>query len=211
MCEIPAQDDSEKARLLEIYKLQVQLTNDVSNRRTSTNRFYMISLSGVALVFSTVFDITGNGTNTFTDLSLELLAYMFATIGLSLSWSWFISTESYLRLVSRKYEVLKELEIKLDYNFFEKEWGYLGKHGNNLTYRELSRIELSPSIIFLAIFLFLLAFSASNIQPKVRDLWLFTIDLRILLFVYPPIVIFWFFTFNMISNKRRNKARKLEK
>ncbi len=38
MDENPERDDSGKARLLEIYKLQLQTINDISNRRLTTNR-----------------------------------------------------------------------------------------------------------------------------------------------------------------------------
>ena len=50
--------DGKQERLVEIYKLQAQLTNSVSNRRTTTNRFYIVVMSGLILIFSTLIELT---------------------------------------------------------------------------------------------------------------------------------------------------------
>lgn len=45
--------------------------------------------------------------------------------GLLLSLIWFISIRYYYRVISRKYEVLKNLETNLDFHFFAEEWKLL--------------------------------------------------------------------------------------
>ena len=45
--------DQKRNRLTEIYKLQVQQANNISNRRTVTNRFYLLVMSALAVIFST--------------------------------------------------------------------------------------------------------------------------------------------------------------
>ena len=52
MEEKKADLDGKQDRLIEIYKLQAQLANNISNRRTTTNRFYLLVMSGLTVIFS---------------------------------------------------------------------------------------------------------------------------------------------------------------
>ena len=50
------QTKTNQDQLLEIYKLHAQLASSASNRRTATNRFYQLALSGVLLLFSRLYN-----------------------------------------------------------------------------------------------------------------------------------------------------------
>ncbi len=45
------QTKTNQDQLLEIYKLHMQQTNNMSNRRAAASRFYQLALSGLFIVF----------------------------------------------------------------------------------------------------------------------------------------------------------------
>ncbi|MCY3742149.1 MAG: hypothetical protein OXH00_14135 [Candidatus Poribacteria bacterium] len=113
--------------LIEIYKLHVQLADSVSNRRTTTNRFYMLVLSGLAVIFSALLQ-RKNG------VPLSWLTVGFGLLGISLAAAWCVVIRSYRQLNSRKFKALEKLEEKLAYPFFKHEWEFLGKGKERKTY-----------------------------------------------------------------------------
>ena len=52
MDEKQQDSNSKQDRLIEIYKLHVQQANNISNRRTTTNRFYLLVMSALTVIFS---------------------------------------------------------------------------------------------------------------------------------------------------------------
>ena len=151
MDEKREEDNSNQDQLLEIYKLQAQLANDISNRRTTTNRFYILVMSGLLLIFTNILQSKGGiASELLKIISIQQLVSAVGAIGLSLSMIWCVSLNSYLRVNSRKYEALKQLERRLDYQFFDIEWSFLPKNEKNQTYWQRSIIELFlPTLFFL--------------------------------------------------------------
>ena len=125
--EKPGQSNGNQDRLIEIYKLQAQLANSISNRRITINRFYMLVMSGLVLIFPAYFKLPAE----IQDLvSIEFLIVGIALLGITLSLAWFILINSNLRQSMLKYEALKRLENKLEYQFFKDEWEFLEKIWN---------------------------------------------------------------------------------
>ena len=61
-------------QLLEIYKIQAQLTNSISNRRTTTNRFYQVLLSGLIIILTALLqNKSGEPVQLLGGLSIESL------------------------------------------------------------------------------------------------------------------------------------------
>lgn len=140
MNEKQNRSDAEWTRLMDIYKVQVQMVNDISNRRLATHRFYQLLLSGIALVF---FGFLQHGIKLLpegSDISIEQLIGIVGFCGTFLSWVWGISIDSSLKWNARKYEVLKELEAEFEYAFFTREWELISKWANK-SYVELSKFE----------------------------------------------------------------------
>ncbi|MYA57240.1 hypothetical protein F4X88_13155 [Candidatus Poribacteria bacterium] len=108
----------EKQELLEIYKLHTQLADNVSNRRATANRFYILVLPGLAVLFS-AFLQHENG------VPLGWLMIGFGLFGMLLAAAWYIVIRSYRQLNSGKFKALHELEEKLAYPFFKREWELL--------------------------------------------------------------------------------------
>ena len=138
------QTKTNQDQLLEIYKLHAQLANSASNRRTATHRFYQLVLSGVLLFFFTVGQHKDKilPEELSNKLTPETLTTGLGCVGFVLSWIWFISIDTHLDAISRKYEVLKELETKLDFQFITHEWDLLGEKRKNSTYRKLAFREV---------------------------------------------------------------------
>lgn len=143
--------DSSKNQLLEIYKLHAELADRVSQRREGANRLHVSLLSGF-LVFLAALLRFGSG-----EIPTSVLLLFSGIIGMSISGSWYIVIRSYRQLNTGKFDILHELEQKLDYPFFKREWELLerGKYRNR--YWKLTVVEkFLPTIFFLLFFFFLL-------------------------------------------------------
>ena len=101
---------NEKQEVLEIYKLHAELADSISKQRASANRFYILVLSGFAVLFSTFLQ-RPNG------VPLGWLMVSFGFFGLLLAGAWHGAIRSYRQLNTAKFKVLHELEEKLAYPF----------------------------------------------------------------------------------------------
>lgn len=135
----------EKQELLEIYKLHAELADSVSRQRGTANRFYLLVLSGLAVLFS-AFLQRKNG------VLLEWLMVGFGLFGMLLASAWYIVIRSYRQLNSGKFKALHELEEKLTYPFFKREWDLLAEGRERKTYWRLTVVETFVPIIFFACF-----------------------------------------------------------
>ena len=123
------QSEGSQDQLIEIYRLQAQLADNISNRRTTIHKFYLLLMSGLALIFPTFFKLP---TEIRSQVSIEFLIVGMALLGIPLSVVWFILINSNLRQSMVKYEALKRLEDKLDYQFFRDEWAFLERYGKSM-------------------------------------------------------------------------------
>ena len=158
------QDQSEQAdgnqdQLIEIYKLQAQLANSISTRRITINRFYVLLMSGLVLIFPAFFKLPTEIRNL---ISIEFLILGLPLLGITLSVAWFILISSNLRQSIIKYEALKKLEDKLEYQFFKDEWEYLEKYQKGKAYWDTPYVEIFIPVLFFIIFTLLLDVATGN-------------------------------------------------
>ena len=139
--------NSTQNELLEIYKLHTELADRVSQRREGANRLYVSLLVGL-MVFGAALLRYGTG-----DVSAKIVLCAMGTIGALLSVSWYIVIRSYRQLNTGKFKPLHELEEKLAYPFFTREWELLGEGRDRRRYWKLSVVETSLPWIFFALFL----------------------------------------------------------
>ena len=78
--------------------------------------------------------------------------------GILLSVSWLIAIRSYRQLNSAKFKLLLELEEKLAYPFYSREWELLGEGKKASRYLELTFVETILPFCFIIIFISLLFF-----------------------------------------------------
>lgn len=151
----------EKQELLEIYKLHAGLADSVSRQRATANRFYMLVLSGLAVLFS-AFLQRENG------VPLRWLMVGFGLFGMLLAVAWYIVIRSYRQLNSGKFKALHELEEKLAYPFFRQEWDLLTEGKERKTYWKLTVVETFVPVIFFICFAVLLGigiYQLVNVAP----------------------------------------------
>ena len=131
----------EKQELIEIYKLHAELADSVSKQQGTANRFYMLVLSGLAVLFS-AFLQRENG------VLIGWLMIGFGLFGMLLASAWYIVIRSYRQLNSGKFKALHELEEKLAYPFFKREWDLLAEGREQKTYWRLTVVETFVPTIF---------------------------------------------------------------
>lgn len=135
-------NDSRQHELLELYKLHAEFADRVSQRREGANRLFVSLLVGLLVFLGIFFRFEPNGS------SLAIALLFVGIIGSVLSISWYIVLRSYRQLNSGKFHVLHELEKKLSFAFFEKEWIYLESGEKPERYWKLTVVETSLPVIF---------------------------------------------------------------
>ena len=136
--------DKDKQELLEIYKLHAELADKVSQRREGANRLYVSLLTSFFILVAAVARF-GSG-QVFVSEWLILLVGGF--LGFALSASWYVTLQSHRQLNSGKFKALHELEAKLAYPFFTREWDFLEEGKNKKIYWELTLVERYLPCIF---------------------------------------------------------------
>ena len=146
-------DDSKRKELLEIYRLHADLADKVSQRREDANRLYVSLLVGLGVFVAALLRF-GNG-----DGYDQPILVSAGVIGALLSVSWYIVIRSYRQLNAGKFLALHELEEKLAYPFFKREWDLLAEGKNRNRYWKLTNVETGLPIIFFALSCSLVIFS----------------------------------------------------
>ena len=149
-------DETKRNDLLEIYKLHAELADRVSQRREGANRLYVSLLLGLIALLAALLRF-GVG-----DLSPRVVVLAAGIVGAVLSASWYVVIRSYRQLNTGKFRALQELEQKLAYPFFEREWELLGKGADPKRYWRLTVVErFLPAAFFVlsCVLMLLSAFS----------------------------------------------------
>ena len=144
--------DGNRQELLEIYKLHAELADLVSQRREGANRLYVSLLTGIVLVLATFLRYGSE------IVHVETVLTAFCIFGILLSASWFVIIRSYRQLNTGKFDVLHELEQKLAYPFFKREWQLLEEGKNLSRYWKLTIVETFLPWIFVFLFSALIIF-----------------------------------------------------
>lgn len=138
-------------QLLEQYKLYVELTDRVSDRRIKTSQYFITLLSGLLVVLSFVLHKDQQ------DSLSQFQPYIVSSVGLLgiiLCFVWRLNIRSYRQLNSQKFKVIHDMEKQLPYPLFAKEWELLGKGKEQGKYLQLSRVEkLVPFILSIPFFI----------------------------------------------------------
>ena len=146
-------DDSNRRELLEIYKLHAGLADKVSQRREGANRLYVALLVGLVVFVAALLRFgVGDGYQ-------KVILFSAGAIGALLSVSWYIVIRSYRQLNTGKFLALHELERKLAYPFFTREWELLAEGRDRSRYWRLTVVEVGLPIIFFVLSCGLVALS----------------------------------------------------
>lgn len=146
-------DESKRDELLEIYKLHAELADRVSQRRDAANQRYAGMLVGLGAFLAFLLGV-GDG-----DLA-AIATRLVSGLGMVLSLSWYVVIRSYRQLNTGKFKSLHELEEKLAYPFYKREWELLGEGRDSRRYWRLSVVEtfLPWTFFVLSVALFVWSF-----------------------------------------------------
>ena len=146
-------NNSGQHELLELYKLHAELADRVSQRREGANRLYAGLLTGFT-AFAIALLRFGTG-----DVPMNSILFVGGAVGASLSVSWYVVIRSYRQLNTGKFRALHELEKKLSYPFFTREWELLAEGEDRKRYWKLTVVETGLPVTFLLLSCLLMAFS----------------------------------------------------
>lgn len=152
--------DGDKTELLEIYKLHAELADRVSQRREAANRLYVSLLTGLFVFLAAMVRYGAEAVSVWVGLLGA------GILGLVLSASWYIVIRSYRQLNTGKFEVLGDLEDKLAFPFFRREWKVLEAGENRSRYWRLTVVETFLPILFGVISLVLVLVSLVGCFPR---------------------------------------------
>ncbi len=137
-----------REHLLEQYKLYVQMADNISNRRSIANGFFLtintFLLSGLSLVSS----IRPN-----SGFSPKLFPIFAAIAGIAFCLEWSGIVRSYRNLNRVKFEVVRELEPRLPAALYGTEWRILTSGSGGRKYKELTEVEKWVPVIFISLYI----------------------------------------------------------
>lgn len=128
--------------LLEQYKLFVGTSERNSDRRASSNKYFLsinsiiLGLSGYAI-----------------GLTFQLWHLVSSLLGIILCVYWLLTLKSYRGLNSAKFKVIHNIEEKLPVKLFKDEWDYMDRGTNPKKYLKLSVLEQGIPILFSLLYI----------------------------------------------------------
>lgn len=146
-------DFSDKEILMEQYKMFVQTSEDLVNRKQSVNTFYVtlnsILLSGIVSVICAAGEIlhivSGN------DIIYAISAFL-SVIGIVICCSWITLLNSYSDLNASKMAIIGCIEERLALKLFDTEWALLTRRIGNKKYKSFTVKEVAVAKIFLGLY-----------------------------------------------------------
>ena len=140
--------------LLEQYKLYVEMADRISQRRDQSNKFYATVYSALAavLLLAARFDLS--------DSTLGIVFLAVGIVGTSLAFIWWLNIQSYRALNRAKFAVIQEMETRLPFPGYKKEWELLRPPQGKPKYLQLTRIEQYVPAVFLLMSMALVGYAA---------------------------------------------------
>lgn len=129
------------AHFVEQYKLFVDSSQRISERRERANVFFMTVNAALLGTIPTLL----NGFKPSVYLWLLFIPVM----GVMFCWLWYSMLKNYKQLNSAKFKIIHIMEERMPVNLFRYEWDILGAGKDKKVYTPLSKIEQYVSHIFL--------------------------------------------------------------
>ncbi len=136
---------ADSQHLIEQYKLYVEMADRISQRRGTTNTFF--------LTFNTAIVAALAGFYQQVPSKVSIALYLAASV---MAITWALLLRSYRNLNSAKFEVIGEIEKRLPAQmYYAAEWKALGEGKNYKKYIPLSVTETIVPVIFFFIYIYL--------------------------------------------------------
>ncbi len=142
--------ENDKDALLEQYKLFLQTSEDLVNRRQNVNSFYISISSALVAIMGVLFAI-GLGKN-----AELIISAAFCIIGIVLSISWSNTLSCYGNLNSSKMKIISNIEKQLPLSLFDAEWAALSDKLNKKKYVSFTESEKIIPRLFGVVYCFII-------------------------------------------------------
>ena len=146
-------DESRVQPLLEQYKLFVNTSEALGQRRQAVNTFFL-SVNSLLLAAAGLIVLDGE----FSDLE-SLVLLCLSTSGFVLCLVWRSLIRSFRQLSAGKFKVIHALERHLPARLFTAEWAALGSGNDPRLYKPFTRTESMTPIAFAVLHIALFAIS----------------------------------------------------
>ncbi|HUB14011.1 MAG TPA: hypothetical protein VMB34_18825 [Acetobacteraceae bacterium] len=128
--------------LLEQYKLYVDTTNKISDRRGAAHTLLLTVNTSLITVYGFLLS-----QQTTSGVQRAPWVWIVPVAGMLIAAAWYLLVRSYRALNSAKFAVIREIESRLPARLFELEWHYIN-HGGGRAYLQLTRIEQYVPVVF---------------------------------------------------------------
>lgn len=135
--------------LLEQYKIYVNSSEKISDRRQKSNEFFLTLNSALVALLGFIATKT-NGSE------IKYILILASVAGITMCYLWYRIIFSYKCLNSGKFKVIHAIERRLPLALYDTEWEALDRGKNKKTYWPFSHIELFVPWIFILIYLIIL-------------------------------------------------------
>ena len=147
--------DLDRADLMEQYKIYLQTSEDLVERRQSVNNFYSTANTALVTIFGSVLALSPN-----RDMSL-FVGLCFAVLGVVLCLSWMRIIKSYGNLNASKMKVISIIEKQLPASLYDAEWSVMSDRLNKQRYVSFTDSEKRVPVVFIAIYIVIFLVSVS--------------------------------------------------
>lgn len=138
----------DKTLLIEQYKLLINQSDKLTERRIKINQFYLSIISGIIVIAGFLIDHDQINHNNLFQLTIS-----FASLGLICSLIWALNLISIRAIIGSKYQVILQIEEQFPIQAYKKEWeifNYKNPLGRHL---KLTKIEIIVPFIVAILFL----------------------------------------------------------
>lgn len=147
-----APGDLNQDALLEQYKLFLQTSEDLVNRRQNVNSFYISISSAIVAIMGFLFAMD------LGRMSELIIGFAFCIVGIILSISWSKSLACYGNLNSSKMKIISSIEKQLPLSLFDAEWAALSDKLNKKKYVSFTESEQTIPRLFGLLYCIVIVF-----------------------------------------------------
>lgn len=135
--------------LLDQYKIYINATEKISDRRQKTNEFFLALNTALVALLGFIATKTSQS-------EITLMIGVSAIAGVTICYLWYRIIASYKGLNSAKFKVIHAIEMRLPLALYDTEWEMLGRGKDKKVYWPFSHIELHVPKIFIVIYIALI-------------------------------------------------------
>jgi hypothetical protein len=142
-----------REHILEMYKLYVEMADNISERRQTANSFFLTLHSAIVAFIG-----YGNLVQSSSPL-IGIFSVPIALCGIMLCYLWYRLIRSYKDINSGKFKVVHEIERYLPLRLYDAEWTALARGEDAQVYLPFTHVEIIVPWVFAVLYLAVLVVS----------------------------------------------------